>query len=122
MVSPQTHPDGHRNRPDPRAKCAAGADACLGCAGSSLGRCDSPVVRDRVRIAPGPRLPKLAEFKAAFVLDYDPIPYGGRCLDRCGYIVPRSKLGVDVALEGLSESDQSIRKRRPLPPGPARLA
>src|ERR1017187_49764 len=114
MVSPQAVPDGHRDGSNPRAECAAGAGARMGCAGSSLGRCDSPVVRDWVRIATGSRFPKLAEFEAAFVLDYDPVPHGGRCPDRRGYFIPRPELGVDVALEGLSESAQSTRQRRPV--------
>src|ERR1035438_5359496 len=103
MVSPQAVPDGSRQCSHPLAECAAGAGARMGCAGSSVGCCDSSVVRDWVRIATGARFPKLAECEAAFVLDYDPIPHGGRCPDRRGYLIPRPELGVDVTLEGLSE-------------------
>src|ERR1035437_944735 len=114
MVSPQAGPDGQRDRSTPRAERAARARACLGCVASRLGSGGSSAASTPFAPATSPWLPRLAELRAAFVLDYDPVPHGSRCLDHRWYVVPRSQLDVGLALEGLSESRKSIRPRRTL--------
>src|ERR1039458_7518093 len=97
----QTDPHGHRGRFNPRPECAARAGACLGCTASCASGYDSPAARNGVGVPTGQKRPKLAELPAAFVLAHDVVPDGGCRPDLRGHTIPRSELGVGLALEGL---------------------
>ena len=111
MASPQAGADRGRHCVSPLFERAAATPARMGCTAAGIGGCDSPAVRKRIGFARRPRFPKLAERAAAFVLDHDLVPHGGGGPDRRRYVVPRTELGLGVALEGLSESEQTIRPR-----------
>lgn len=72
----------------------------VGCDDSALDRRSPLVLRGRIGKS-GNWIAKLAEVSIAFILDHDTVPDGSRDSHIGGNVLPRAKLVLGMALEGL---------------------